>query len=122
MTEKNSVNRRRSRYVSGGVTEVSDWALEWWERAIFPIGADTPYVIEKKFEGRLDLIASLFYGEPRNWWIIAQYNNILDPYNEVLEGATLRIPAAEVVESILNGRTGGVPSTRVVPTSVLPIV
>lgn len=122
--EKNSVQRRKTRYSAGGSTEVNQTALEWWERAILTQDeSDTPYVIEKRFENRLDLIAALFLGEPRYWWVIAQYNNVLDAVGEIREGATIYIPSPDRVEAILSGgRIGGVPSTREVPVSILPIV
>lgn len=121
--EKNSVQRRRSRYVSGGITETNQTALEWWERNVFSSAEDDrAYVVEKRFAGRLDLIAALFLGEPRMWWIIAQYNNVLDVFAEVREGSIIYIPSTERVDMILNGQTGGVPSKREVPVSILPIV
>ena len=122
--EKNSVLRRRTRYSVGGATEVNQRALEWWERVTFTAATDdTPYKIEKKFENRLDLIAALFLGEPRLWWVIAQYNNVLDASGEIKEGATIYIPSAARVEAILSGgKIGGVASTREVPVSILPIV
>ncbi len=125
MTEqKSSVQRRGSRYACGGVTEVTPTALEWWERTVFASAPDdTFYRVERKFEGRLDLIAALLLGEPRHWWILAQYNNVLDPFAEIVEGAVLVVPSATRVQAILNGgRTGGVPSTREVRPSILPIV
>lgn len=123
MAEKNSVLIRTSRYVSGGETEVNQRALEWWERTnLTAADDDTPYVIERKFEGRLDQIAALFLGEPRFWWVLAQYNNVLDPHAEITEGAVIYIPSTERVQAILSGKTGGVRSTREVPTSILPIV
>lgn len=122
--ETNSVQRKKTRYVAGGSTEVSSWALEWWERTVFEIDeTDRAYVVERKFEGRLDLIAALFLGEPRLWWVIAQYNSVLDPYAEIKEGAVIYIPSPARAAAILSGgRAGGVPSERQVPTSILPIV
>ena len=123
MAEKNSTLVRTSRYVSGGTTEVNTRALEWWERTTFPINDDDrTYVVEKRFEGRLDLITALYLGEPRYWWVVAQYNNVLDPHAEIFEGSILYIPTLERVKSILSGKLGGVSSTREVPTSILPIV
>lgn len=120
--EKNSTLVRTSRYVSGGSTEVNQTALEWWEREVFLSAEDdNNYVVEKKFEGRLDLIAAIFLGEPRMWWIIAMLNNIVDPVTEVVEGVILYIPTAERAKSF-SGQLGGVPSTREVPPSILPIV
>lgn len=121
--EKNSVLTETSRYVSGGTTEVNSKALEWWERTVFPVNSDDNiYVVETRFVGRLDLIAATYYNEPRYWWVIAQYNNILDAYSEVIEGVILYIPTVTRLRSLLQGGIGGVSSTREVPVSVLPIV
>ncbi len=123
MAEKNSTLLRTSRYVSGGIAEVNSKAIEWWERSVIPLANDdTTYVVEKRFEGRLDLITAVYLGEPRYWWVVAQYNNILDPYEEILEGVIIRIPSIDRVKALLSGKLGGVPSERVVPTSILPIV
>lgn len=123
MAEKNSTLVKNSRYTSGGTAEVNPKAIEYWERIVFPVNSDdNTYVVEKKFEGRLDLISALYLNEPRWWWVIAQYNNILDPYDEITEGTILFIPTLERVKSILGGKLGGVPSTREVPLSILPIV
>ena len=121
--QTNSVLRRKTRYTSGGTTEVAPGRLEWWERTVLPTSPDDRiYTVERRFEGRLDLIAAMFLNEPRLWWVLAQYNAILDPYAEVKEGARLTIPSTDRVNEMLDGKTGGVPSTREVPTSILPIV
>lgn len=123
--EKNSTFLRNSRYTSGGTTEVNQFALEWWDRLVIKSDpSDTAYVVEKKFAGRIDLITATFLGEKNvgQWWVIAMLNNILDPYTEIYEGRVLYIPTRERMQSLLNGRTGGEPSTREVPLSILPIV
>lgn len=121
--QTNSVFRRKSRYASGGTTEVSDNRLEWWERKNFTSSVDDSlYTIDQRTAGRIDIIAAMFLGEPRLWWIIAQYNKILDPFAELVAGAQIYIPSPERVDAMLNGRTGGVPSTRETPISILPIV
>lgn len=123
MAEKNSTLVRNSRYVSGGTTEVNSRAIEWWERNVFTaFDDDQAYVVEKKFEGRLDLITAVFLGEPRYWWVVAMYNNILDPNAELTEGAIIYIPSLEKVKSLLTGKLGGIASLREVPISILPIV
>ncbi len=123
--ENNSTLVKGSRYVSGGTTEVNKTALEWWERAVFEIDpTDTQYVVERRFEGRLDLITAVYLGEQnvRYWWVVAMLNNVLDPYTEVITGRIIRIPTKERLQNMLSGKLGGVPSTREVPTSILPIV
>lgn len=123
--EKNSTLVRTSRYVSGGTTEINSTALEWWERK--PIQrdqTDQAYYVEKKFENRLDLITATFLGaeNARHWWVIAQLNGVLDPHAEITEGVLLYIPTLERFKGLLSGTTGGVASSRVVPTSITPIV
>lgn len=121
----NSVLNRKSRYVSGGTTEVSQSRLEWWERIIFTQNAatDALYVVEDKTAGRLNTIAAAHYGTEEYWWIIAQYNNLLDTYDEVQPGVILRIPSKATIDLLLQGRIGGVPSTREIqPLQIVPIV
>lgn len=124
MAETNSTLLARSRYVAGGITEVNTRALEWWERANFrEDNTDRLYAIEARFNGRLDLIAQLFLEDSRLWWVIAQYNAILDPYVEISVGRILRIPTRDRVLSMLTGKFGGAASTREVPlTNITPIV
>lgn len=108
-----SVNNKSSRYVHGGNTEVGQLGLEWWERRIIPTDeSDLLFTVDSFHSNRLDLIATIFYGEPRWWWIIAQMNNILDPQQEVYEGRQLAIPSKDRLMMLLNGRTGGFQSTR----------
>lgn len=123
--ERNSTYNKNSRYVAGGTAEVNQTAIEWWERInLSTDSTDSTYVVEKKFEGRIDLITAVHLGEKfvANWWIIAMINNILDPHTEIYEGRVLYIPTRERMASILNGKLGGAPSSREVPTSILPIV
>ena len=124
MSETNSTNIPKSRYVAGGATEVNQFRLEWWERITFKWDAsDTKYVIDNKSQGRLDLIAQSFLGDSRLWWVLAQYNALLDPYNECTIGRVLRIPTQARVQTFLNGKLGGYASTREIPLSnIVPIV
>ena len=124
MAEKNSTLVAKSRYVSGGLTEVNKTALEWWERSNFAAdGSDQIYVVEERYAGRLDLISALFLVDSKLWWVIAQYNAILDPHNEIFAGRKLRIPTKNRVQTMLTGRLGGATSQREVPlTNISPIV
>lgn len=121
----NSTLLKGSRYVAGGVTEVNKVALEWWERAVFEADpTDLLYVVEDRFKGRLDLITAIYLGEQnvRYWWVVAMINNVLDPYTEVTTGTIIRIPTRDRLQNMVSGKLGGVPSTREVPISILPIV
>jgi hypothetical protein len=84
---------KNSRYTLGGVTEVSPGFYEWWERQIYQKDpSDIVYIMEKKYENRPDLLAHLFYEDSKLWWLICQYNNILDVANELIMGKLLYIP------------------------------
>jgi hypothetical protein len=122
--EKNSTLVQNSRYVSGGQTEANSKALEWWERATFTLDeSDTQYVVEKNTVGRLDLIAQAFLDDTHLWWLVAQYNAILDPFTEIFEGRILRIPSKARAQTMLSGKLGGYPSAREVPVlNITPIV
>jgi len=121
--QRNSVLNSKTRYVSGGTSEMGQNSIEWWERNNFSAAPDDiVYMVEQKFSGRLDLIAALFLGDPHYWWVLAQYNNILDPFSEIVAGARIAIPSSSRLEVILSGKTGGIPSTREIPTTILPIV
>ena len=119
----NSVNSKTSRFVQGGLTEVGEIGLEWWNRFNFPTDAsDLVYTIEDQFTGRIDLIAYAFYSEPRYWWVIAQYNNILDAYSEIVPGRVLYIPTLDRLQLLMSQRTGGIQSTRAAEKILPPII
>ena len=104
---------KNGRYVRGGTTEVSERFLEWWERFdAQPDISDIAYVLEAKYVGRPDLLAYAFYGDTRLKWVIMQYNNIIDPEEELIEGKLLLIPVPDKVSEVYPaGKPGGVDST-----------
>ena len=119
----NSLFNKYSRYVAGGSTETANGYLEWWEPAQFPRDAtDTVYAVENIYANRLDNIAAVFYGEPRYWWFLAMYNNILDPFTEVTAGLLLLIPTPSRMQLMLGSKQGGVSSTRESVTTISAII
>lgn len=110
----NSVNDKISRYVNGGTTEVGT-KLEWWERKKLRVSndGDNSYVLEKIYEHRPDKLSAVFYNESRYWWVLMQYNGILDIETEFVEGVLLTMPSLSKLESIIrNNKEGGVTTTR----------
>lgn len=110
---KNSVyNSKNGRYVLGGKTEVTLQTLQWWDRvSMEPDPSDLIYFMEKKYEGRADMLGYVFYGDPGMWWVIAQFNNILDPFSELVEGKMLIIPTLQRLKSLLVSNVGGIEIT-----------
>lgn len=113
---KNSAFNPTGRYVLGGTTEVSPWALEWWDR-VTPKSdpSDLVYYVEKKYESQPRRLGMLFYGDEEAWWVICQYNGILDPISELVEGKRLIIPLKSRLPKdffVTNKQIGGTQSTR----------
>ena len=110
----NSIYEKNSRYVHGGTTEVSSTFLEYWNRRKIPVSdTDTTYTIEELYEGRPDLLAAVMYGDSRLWWVILQYNAILDPITEFVQGRELVLPTKDrMFDEILIGKIGGIGSKR----------
>ncbi len=119
----NSLFNRYSRYVAGGSTETANGRIEWWERNVMVTDVtDITYVIENFYEGRLDLISAVFYDEPRWWWLIAQYNNMLDPISETTAGRIIYIPSKDRLQLMLMTVTGGSRSTKQSINTISPII
>lgn len=124
MMNTNSLTDKNSRYVCGGVTEREEIGLGWWERKKFNFSADdTPIVITGRHINRIDLIAHDFLGNSKLWWVIAQYNSIIDPHSEIVEGKYLRIPSSSAVQLMMTPKTGGISSQREITSNfITPIV
>lgn len=97
-----SLDNKYSRYVQGGTTETNKIGLDWWERRTLPKDpSDIIYYVENIYANRIDLLSSIFYGDSRYWWVIAQINDILDPHSEISPGRMLVIPTKDRVFSSL---------------------
>lgn len=116
LTDKSSVYAARTgRYVIGGTTEVSSWAIEMWDPKTLPLDpSDLLYVVEKRYENKPRKLGLLFYGDENLWWVICQYNLVINPTVELKAGTLLRIPIKERIMSALQqgAQIGGIPSTR----------
>lgn len=44
------------------------------------------------FEHRPDLISNVFYGTPKNWWLLCVVNNVIDPFEGFNAGERIAIP------------------------------
>lgn len=110
-----TLNEKNGRYVLGGSTEVSSFALEWWNRKkLASDPSDFAYYVERKYEGRPDLLANAFYGDSQLWWLICQFNAIIDPLTELVEGKLIFLPDATRINSDMRVQTdvGGLKSAR----------
>lgn len=57
------------------------------------LNKDCSYMLYKTKQGdTLDTIALDFYNNPTYFWVIADFNNILDPYKEISSGIEIKVP------------------------------
>lgn len=66
-------------------------------RAIDTTPRDDDRFYNVKLDERIDQIAYTQLGDPRHWWVIAEYNNIDFPL-ELEPGTTLRLPSMNRLE------------------------
>jgi len=108
-SNKKSTDNRNSRYVQGGTTEIYNNRLGWWEKRVFPRQDDDIRLVVFDIEAsRPDLIANRIYGKAIYAWVVLQYNNIVDPEQELVAGKELFLPTQErLILDIITKPTGG---------------
>ena len=96
---KSSVRKRYSRYVQGGLSEVGERFIRWWERRELPVGAvsDIEYTIPELYAAQPDLIGYDYYGRNDLGWLVLQYNSIVDVNVELAVGKVIKLPARDRV-------------------------
>lgn len=104
-SNKNSLDRKYSRFVVGGKTyQVGDF-LGWWEKKDIPKNAldDIKFIITSEFSLRPDKIAKYVYGREDFQWLVLQYNTIVDINEELVTGKTIILPSYQrVMFNIIN--------------------
>ena len=111
MANKRSVDDINSRYVQGGSTEMYSNRMGWWERRVFPSDvSDVEFVITDHYHQRPHKLAYDFYGRDDYFFIILQYNKILDVNEEFVAGTTIMLPTQQrIMLEYLTRPTGGIP-------------
>lgn len=75
-------------------TETGEVLLSTREITKIKLSVDDRYhTVQANEVGRLDLIAYNYYGNPLLWWVIAQANDIYDPFNAPEVNTMIRIPS-----------------------------
>lgn len=58
---------------------------------------DVYHKLEVHEVGRLDKLSQKYYNTPMLWWVIAQANDIFDPFKEIPIGTLIRIPSRQTL-------------------------
>lgn len=70
-----------------------DSYVETFNQSIIPPSPDDVFhTVLREQEGRLDIIANIYYSDPSFSWVIALANQLVDPF-VVVTGTILRIPS-----------------------------
>lgn len=103
--DKTSLAKRNSRMLNGGTTEIKGDKLGWWERRDLrkDTSTDIRIKIPEIFSGRPDLLAFRVYKRPNLFWLILQYNNIVDLEEEFVTGKEIVLPSVDrTLSSLVN--------------------
>lgn len=46
-------------------------------------------------------ISYMYYGTIKLWWLICKFNNIIDPFAELIPGKKILIPCQQIINQIL---------------------
>ena len=109
MTFRRSVDDFNSRYVQGGTTDMYPNRAGWWERRKFTKhDSDVEFTITDNYDKRPHKLAYDIYGRDDYFFIILQYNNILDINEEFVAGKIILLPTPNrVMMEFFTKRTGG---------------
>ncbi len=98
-----SLDKKNSRFVQGGKTDIFERRLGWWDRfpnfARHTKGGLTIDKLPAKYDGRPDLLSYDAYGDNNLEWVILQANNIVDINEEFVTGATIKLPHPKMLKS-----------------------
>lgn len=79
-----------TRYEKGGTVDSSGF---WTRKTFVKSPDDLKITISKKYDRKPDLLAFDLYENPGLMWFVLQYNDIVNPYAEFVEGANITLPS-----------------------------
>lgn len=97
--------KKYSRMLNGGRTEIKGNKLGWWERKTFDKNTsnDIRVIIPDVYDKRPDLLAYAIYGKPNLFWLVLQYNDIVDVEEEFRSGKEIFLPSrVRVLSGLVN--------------------
>lgn len=98
----------QTRYTQGGGVEVFNNRLGWWERRKLDTHeSDFEFDVDSTTEFRPDLIAYQVYKNSNYAWVVLQFNNIVDIYEELNSGKVITLPTISRLQSVILSQPNG---------------
>ena len=102
---------KNSRYIDTDLIKFSDGISYWgvWNRMLELKDSEESFkykehVVKAGEVGCLDILSEKYFNNERLWWVIAAFNNLIDPVSEMVVGQKIKIPNAQFIQLFL-GRT-----------------
>ena len=103
-----NVTQTGTRYTRGGISDIFDNRVGWWERTTFnEHPTDLFFRIDTKTAMRPDLISNMMYDTPTYAWLVLQFNNIVDINLELVEGVIIKLPTPSRLNTVLLVNSSG---------------
>ena len=95
--------------ISGLMTTTSDGYPDVWGARFanmrYSVQAVSTITIVSGYEANLPALAEKYLGDQNMWWILLQYNGLIDPIHDIRIGQVLRIPDRTSLISYLERQT-----------------
>lgn len=100
---KDSSKKTYTRMSSGGEVETIGNLLGWWEKRSLPRDHSTDFtiILGETLHKRPHLVAHKYFGDSRLFWLVLQYNNIVDIEEEFVKGAEIILPTKNRALTVL---------------------
>jgi hypothetical protein len=83
----------KTRYGFGGTVETNSVGTGFWVRTLLPRRSDDVIIqISPEEALRPSLVTFKLYGKDNMLWLLFQYNNIIDPIEEIFPGRYMVLP------------------------------
>lgn len=79
-----------------------DFVTARYKNMKWELRAEKLYRVSDRDRANLPGIAHRIYGDVGYWWIIALYNGIIDPINEIVPPLTLLLPSQASINTFLS--------------------
>jgi hypothetical protein len=111
-----SQDYRRVNYIPMSTDRKSlDFIKANYNNIKFALSTSKVFVVTDPFEANLPGIAYELYQDVGLWWILAMYNGIIDPINDIVTGLQLNVPSLTDINAFLDTN----PNNSSIPTVVL---